>query len=161
MSEALLLLGGNRGEVEQTFEQAIALLEERVGVVLAKSRKHWTEPWGFTDEQLFLNQALLVRTELEPAVLMHTCLHIERSLGRERHTPSDGPRVYGPRSIDIDVLLIGERVVQEPGLEVPHPRLHERAFALAPTADVVPQWIHPVLGLSVLSLLHDVQQRDR
>jgi 2-amino-4-hydroxy-6-hydroxymethyldihydropteridine diphosphokinase len=115
-------------------------------------------PWGFADERLFLNQALLVDSELAPDDLMRACLEIERGLGRVRSEAPAGQKVYEARTIDIDVLLMGDRVIRTAVLDVPHPRMHERAFALSPAADVVPGWVHPVLRRSVLSLLHDAKQ---
>lgn len=160
MAEVLLLLGGNVGDVKRTLQQASVAISERIGRVLTTSRDHWTTPWGFADERLFLNQALLVDTALAPDDLMRTCLNIERDLGRVRSAAPDGKKVYEARSIDIDVLLIGDQVIHTELLHVPHPRVHERAFALSPAADVVPGWVHPLLGRSVLSLLHDVKQRS-
>ena len=153
--EALLLLGGNLGDPVDTLARADALLSELTGRVLARSRDHWTEPHGFADDRLFLNRAVLVNTELSPLDLWNRCLSIETQLGRTR-TP--GPR-YTARTIDIDILLIGDLVFTGPALTVPHPRMHEREFALAPAADVAPTWEHPVLRRTVLNLLNDVRQR--
>lgn len=147
--ETLLLLGGNIGDVRGTFARAEALIAGRCGTILARSRDHWTEPWGFTDDRLFLNRALLAETLLGPAALMDALLAIEAELGRQRTTAGR----YSARTIDIDILLIGGRVVELPALVVPHPRLHERAFALGPAADIAPGWRHPRLGRTVLQLL--------
>lgn len=147
--EALLLLGGNIGDARGTFARAEALIGERAGRIAARSRDHWTEPWGFNDERLFLNRALVVETALAPAALMQGLLGIEAELGRQRSAADR----YSARAIDIDILLIGERVVELPSLVVPHPRLHERAFALGPAADIAPGWRHPRLGGTVLQLL--------
>jgi 2-amino-4-hydroxy-6-hydroxymethyldihydropteridine diphosphokinase len=154
--EAVLLLGGNLGDLRSTFARATGLIAARVGPVLATSRDHWTEPWGFTDDRLFLNRALAVGTSLDPGTLMKECLAIERELGRIRD-PKAG---YAARTIDIDLLFFGDAVIDRPGLTVPHPRLHERMFALGPAADIVPALIHPVLKKSVLSLLNDLHQRS-
>lgn len=152
--DAYLLLGGNTGDPVATFRSAIVLIEARIGRVLARSRDHWTEPWGFTDERPFLNVALRVSTGLAPEHLLAECLSIEAELGRTR-SPGAGP---GPRPIDIDVLLYGHCVVSGPDLVVPHPRLHERAFALSPLADIAPAGVHPLLERSVLALLNDLGQ---
>lgn len=154
--EALLLLGGNMGDPPATLARAIDLLSKGVGEVLATSRDHWTEPWGFDDERLFLNKAIVLRTDLAPLQLMTECLRIEQLLGRMRLE-----RVgYMSRPIDIDVLLIGDQLIDGNALRVPHPRMHERSFALAPAADVAPGWMHPVLQRSVLQLLDDVKQKE-
>jgi 2-amino-4-hydroxy-6-hydroxymethyldihydropteridine diphosphokinase len=160
MAEVLLLLGGNVGDVKHTLHQASIQIRARIGRVLATSRDHWTTPWGFSDERLFLDQALLVDTAMAPEDVMHACLAIEQDLGRVRSEAPAGKKVYEARTIDIDVLMIGDRIMRTELLELPHPRMHERAFALSPAADVVPGWEHPVLHRSVLSLLHDVKQRS-
>ncbi|MBK7944467.1 MAG: 2-amino-4-hydroxy-6-hydroxymethyldihydropteridine diphosphokinase [Flavobacteriales bacterium] len=151
--EALLLLGGNIGNPKLILSQAEALIEERAGRMLSRSRDHWTEPWGFSDERLFLNRAVIIETELAPEQLMEVLLGIEAELGRQR---TDTER-YTPRTIDIDILLIGEQMIDAPSLQVPHPRLHERAFALAPAADVAPLWVHPKLNRTVIELLNDLR----
>lgn len=149
MAEFTFLLGANRGDPHATFVRAIALIEERIGKVLAASRDHWTVPWGFQDDQLFLDRALLVESEKPPGEVMSIALAIETELGRVR-TPGSG---YTARTIDLDILFIEAQVIDQPGLTVPHPRVHERAFALAPAADIVPALVHPVLQRSVLDLL--------
>ena len=153
--EALLLLGGSMGDPLATLGRAEAMLAERAGRVLARSRDHWTEPHGFTDDRLFLNRALLLDTEREPHDLLRGCLAIEQELGRTRgHTTR-----YAARTLDIDILLIEDQVLDGPGLSVPHPRLHERAFALAPAADVAPLLEHPRLHRTLIDLLNDIRQR--
>ncbi|MGB3869342.1 MAG: 2-amino-4-hydroxy-6-hydroxymethyldihydropteridine diphosphokinase [Flavobacteriales bacterium] len=149
MAEITLLLGANRGEPHATFARATTLIEDRIGRILASSRDHWTEPWGFQDDRLFLNRAILLESDLAPARVMEKLLEIEKELGRER-TSSDG---YSSRTIDLDILFIGEQVIEQPGLSVPHPRVHERTFALAPAADIIPDLVHPVLKRMVIDLL--------
>ena len=153
--EAILLLGGNVGNVHDTFSKAEAAIAERCGTVLSRSRDHRTEPWGFQDDRLFLNRALMVDTPLSPHALMDTCLAIEKDLGRVR----DSSGVYKARTLDIDILFLGDRVIDEPDLHVPHPRVQERAFALAPAADVAPDLVHPKLQRNILDLLNDVIQQ--
>jgi 2-amino-4-hydroxy-6-hydroxymethyldihydropteridine diphosphokinase len=150
---ALLLLGGDRGPVQDTLARARLLLSERAGAVLATSRDHWTEPWGFQDEALFLNKAILLRTTLSPEALLEVVLGIERDLGRVRTVEAG----YGPRTIDIDILLHGGHVIDAPHLGIPHPLMHRRHFALAPAADVAPGMVHPVTGRTVLGMLDDLR----
>jgi 2-amino-4-hydroxy-6-hydroxymethyldihydropteridine diphosphokinase len=150
--EALLLLGGDLGDVRSTMEHAQEAIAKDVGPVLAVGRAHWTEPWGFAGEKLFLNKAISVRTALEPTDLLRTLLRIEERLGRVRGT-SKG---YSSRTLDIDILLIGDSVVDLPELRVPHPLFHQRRFALAPAADVAPLAVHPILQRTVLQLLNDL-----
>jgi 2-amino-4-hydroxy-6-hydroxymethyldihydropteridine diphosphokinase len=150
LNEALLLLGGNIGDARATFALAERLIAERAGALVSRSRDHWTEPWGFSDERLFLNRALIIGTQHDSQQLMAVLLGIEAELGRMRETKVR----YTARSIDIDILLIGDRVIDVPDLLVPHPRLHERAFALEPAADIAPHWVHPLLQRTVLQLLN-------
>ncbi len=153
--EVLLLLGGNMGDPVAMFAAAEKAIGARCGSVQTHSRDHWTEPWGFSDERLFLNRALLLNTTLEPNTLMAELLRIETELGRVR----DAAARYSARTIDIDILLIGSEIMETDMVTVPHPRLHERTFALAPAADIVPQWVHPVRGRTVLQMLHDLRPR--
>lgn len=146
-----MLLGANRGDPHATFARATTLIGERIGTLRATSRDHWTRPWGFTDDRLFLNRALLVDTRQAPQQVMEALLQIETEFGRER--PAGGG--YASRTLDIDILFAGEQVIELPGLSVPHPRIHQRAFALAPAADIVPGLVHPRLHLTVLHLLNN------
>lgn len=153
MAEVLLSLGADLGDPVLQLDEAERRIGEVVGGVLARSRGHWTEPWGFNGDRLFLNRALLLRTTIEPDELMGRLLGIETELGRER---KQGEGTV-PRTADIDILLYEDRVIDRPGLTVPHPRMHLRAFALAPAADIAPGMGHPILGRSVLELLHDLR----
>ncbi len=155
-NEALLLLGGDLGDVRHTLDQAVTALDKEVGTVLARSRDHWTEPWGFSGQGLFLNKAILLRTEVHPSVLLTTALSIEQRLGRVRR----GGEGYVSRPVDIDILLIGDRVLRLPQLTLPHPRMHVRNFALAPAADIAPLAMHPLQHRSILDLLNDLRTSD-
>lgn len=148
MAVFTLLLGGNIGEVARTFEAATVLIGQRVGPVVAQSRLHRTEPWGIQGVPEFLNRALEVRTDETPSVVMRKLLEVENALGRQR----SGDR-NASRTLDIDILFVDDRVLQTPEITVPHPRVHQRAFALAPVADISPRLKHPVLGLTVMELL--------
>lgn len=155
MAEFTLLMGADIGDPPATFAHAVRLISGRIGTVLATSRDHWTEPWGFKGDRLFLNRALLVETSMPPRNVMEELLAIERQLGRVRPSGSG----YASRTIDLDILFIGEHVIDAPGLTVPHPRVHQRAFALGPAADLVPDLVHPVLGHTVLHLLNQALNR--
>jgi 2-amino-4-hydroxy-6-hydroxymethyldihydropteridine diphosphokinase len=152
VARAYVGLGANLGDREATLREAIARLGAREGVaVVAVSSFRETDPVGFADQPRFLNGALALETDLSPAELLEALLAVERSLGRTR----EGPR-YGPRTIDLDLLLYGADVVDEPGLTVPHPRLHERAFALEPLAELDPGLAVPGRG-PVQTLLANLQ----
>jgi 2-amino-4-hydroxy-6-hydroxymethyldihydropteridine diphosphokinase len=128
------------------------LLRHEPGVrVLALSTLRWTEPWGLADQAPFLNGACALETTLGPEELLDVLLGVERVLGRRR----DGPR-FGPRTIDLDLLLYGTETVERPRLTVPHPRLTERAFALEPLLDLDPELALPD-GRRVSELLAGLQ----
>ncbi len=135
MTEALLGLGGNVGDVPATIDRAIALFAdgERTRLV-ARSSNYRTPPWGVTDQPPFINCSIAVETSLSPRALLERALEVERALGRDRVREQR----WGPRTIDIDLLAYGDRAVDEPALTLPHPRLFERAFVLLPLAEIVP-----------------------
>jgi len=135
-------LGANLGEREATLRRAIELLGKDPDVDLAAvSSFRESDPVGYADQPRFLNGAIAVETELPPRALLQRLLAVERTLGRTR----DGAR-FGPRTIDLDLLLYGEENVDEPGLNVPHPRLHERRFALEPLLELDPGLVVPGRG---------------
>ena len=141
-------LGSNIGDREHMLRRALTLLAETPGVeVVAISSFRETEPVGFADQPRFLNAAAAVETDRVPCELLERLLEIERALGRTRV----GPR-FGPRAIDLDLLLYGDAVLDEPGLRVPHPSLHERRFALEPLAELDPELVVPGRG-AVFGLL--------
>ena len=152
MIRAYVGLGANVGEREQTIRRALELLGADPAVdVVATSALRETEPVGYRNQPRFLNGVAAVDTQLAPRELLERLLAVELELGRTR----DGPR-YGPRTIDLDLLLYGDSVVDEPGLRVPHPRLHERAFALEPLAELAPALVVPGRG-PVAALLAGVE----
>jgi 2-amino-4-hydroxy-6-hydroxymethyldihydropteridine diphosphokinase len=143
MVTAYVGLGSNLGEPERQIEQALELLAAEEGVDLrAVSTLRWTDPVGYEDQPRFLNGAVEVETSLGARELLERLLAIERRLGRER---GEVPR-FGPRTIDLDLLVYGDAVVDEPGLSVPHPRVAERRFALEPLAELAPELVIPGAG---------------
>jgi len=143
-------LGSNLGDREGTIRCALELLHADPDIaVVAVSTLRETDPVGFLDQPRFLNGACAVETELRPRELLDRLLAVERTLGRRR----DGPR-FGPRAIDLDLLLCGAETVDEPGLVVPHPRLSERRFVLEPLAELDPELALPD-GRRVADLLSE------
>ena len=147
MTFAYVGIGANLGPREETLRRAVELLGRADGVeVVGVSELRETDPVGVIDQPPFLNGAVAIETMLPARALLDLLLEIERSLGRVR-----GER-WGPRIVDLDLLVYGNGVVEEPGLHVPHPRLHERRFALEPLADLNPELEIPGRG-SVSALL--------
>ena len=135
MTRAYVGLGANLGDRERTIRRAVELLGAEPGIeVVAVSTLRETEPIGYPDQPPFLNGAVAVETVVSPRDLLSRLLAVERELGRVR---GEGPR-FGPRTVDLDLLLYGDHVVDEPGLTVPHSRLAERRFALEPLHDLDP-----------------------
>lgn len=148
MAIVYLGLGTNIGNRRGNLVKAAALLAERVGDILALSGSMETEPWGFESENLFLNAAIKMETPLTPDELLPATQAIEREMGREKK--SDGS--YHDRVIDIDILLYDNRVIEQPGLIVPHPLMQERLFVMAPLAEIAPFERHPLLGQTFMEL---------
>lgn len=141
MTVAYVGLGANLGPREITLLQAVDLLAETDGVeILAVSQLRETEPVGMVDQPMFLNGAVALETTLTPRQLLERLLDVERELGRVRDER------WGPRTIDLDLLVFGDLQVDEPGLHVPHPLLGERRFALEPLAELNPQLDVPGIG---------------
>lgn len=143
MEQVYLLLGTNLGDREQNLSTAISLLVTQLAPYLCSEIKespiHETEPMGFQSENKFLNQAIGFKTTISPHDLLKVCQWVEQKMGREKHAPeytSDGDRIYHSRIIDIDILLYGDKKINTPDLQIPHPRLQEREFALTPLKEI-------------------------
>jgi len=150
---AYIGLGSNLGDREEALRAALREIDARgVGRVLAVSSFIETAPWGVTDQPSFLNAAALVETTLAPEELLAALKGIERDLGRE---PS---RRWAERIIDLDILLYDELVMRSEDLTIPHAQLHERAFALAPLAELDPELVHPEKNVSVRELLRRITE---
>jgi 2-amino-4-hydroxy-6-hydroxymethyldihydropteridine diphosphokinase len=133
MVRAFLALGGNVGDVEQSFRTSLAALRARPQVnVLNLSALYRTPPWGKTDQPDFLNMAVEIETDLSAHDLLDLCLTIERASGRVREER------WGPRTIDLDIIAYDDQVIADERLTIPHPHAHERAFVLAPLNDIAP-----------------------
>ena len=147
MNSAYLLTGGNLGEREHNLATARKLLAEQIGNIIAASSLYETAAWGNTDQPAFLNQALMIETPLNAKQLIRRILKIEKKMGRVREEK------YGPRLIDIDILLFNEEKHNYQFLKLPHPEMQNRRFALLPLAEIAPEIIHPVLKKTIAELL--------
>jgi 2-amino-4-hydroxy-6-hydroxymethyldihydropteridine diphosphokinase len=165
---AAIALGSNLdsgfGDREANLREAVRRIGSPVGglgEVRAVSSFYDTEPVGFVEQPRFLNGTLVLETELEPLELMRGLLGVERGMGREREGASaKGAIAKGPRVIDLDLLLYregdGEVMMETEELTLPHPEMQERWFVLKPLAEVAPDWVHPVLGVTVQEMLEEI-----
>ena len=155
MSKTYLLLGGNIGDTEMIFLKTISSLETNCGNILKKSSIYKSEAWGFKSESIFLNQVILVETNLKPEELLQKLLSIEKTMGRERGELKG----YSSRVIDIDILFYDDLIITGETLKIPHPLLHKRKFTLMPLNEIAPDYIHPLLLKSITELLMECDDK--
>jgi len=149
MNNAYLLIGGNLGDKKEQLAKAAAQIEKNCGKIIRLSHLYETEAWGKTDQPSFYNQALRVHTPLSAAELLISILAIESSMGRQRLEK------FGPRIIDIDILLFNKEIIHQKGLDVPHPELIHRRFALVPLNEIAAWVKHPLLKKNIRTLLRE------
>ena len=147
INRAFLLTGSNVGDRINYLRRSVDRLNASCGTVVQQSPVYETAPWGFTGQRAFLNQALELHTRLNAEALMNCLLQTEENMGRRRNEK------YGPRSIDIDILLYNDEVHTSPQCTIPHAQLANRLFALTPLADIAGHLIHPVLHKTIHQLL--------
>jgi 2-amino-4-hydroxy-6-hydroxymethyldihydropteridine diphosphokinase len=148
-NKAYLLTGSNMEPRFDLIKQAVAMIEADAGRVLELSSVYESEAWGFKADKNFLNQLILVETLLSPLDLLKCVLTIEEKLGRKRNMTER----YQSRLIDIDILYFNNAIIDLPALTIPHPRIHERRFAMVPLAEIAPQYVHPLLKKTNSELL--------
>lgn len=149
MNTTYLLTGGNLGDRLAYLNKASAMIDRYCGDIVQTSSVYETAAWGFTDQPSFYNMVIELKTELSADELMKTLLQIEETIGRIR------TQKMGPRTIDIDILLFNNDVIQTPLITIPHPRLTERRFVLTPLAEIAANVIHPVAKKTMQQLLDE------
>lgn len=153
MSNVYLSLGSNIEDKISYLTQAIRIINEQVGKVITISPCYETEAWGPITQATFINCITKIETSFTPGKLLQKLLAIEQTLGRKREIK------YGPRTIDIDILLMGNKIIRQQKLLVPHPLLQERGFVLVPLNDIASTIIHPIFKLSIAELLGTCQDK--
>jgi 2-amino-4-hydroxy-6-hydroxymethyldihydropteridine diphosphokinase len=150
MRVAAIGLGSNVGDRLGALRRASSLLKRKGVEILRKSDVFETPPVGLTEQPRFLNACVLVKTSMDPQLLLAQLKEIEVAVGRQDRGP------WGPREIDLDILYIDDLAIRDGELEIPHPRMHERAFVLLPLSQIAPNWRHPILDKTVEELLKEV-----
>ena len=151
MAKVLISLGTNLGDKSLNLNNAIAHINNSIGLVAQKSSIYETKPWGFESFNNFLNQVIVIQTSLAPIELMKELLQLERAMGRIRDKAG-----YQDRLIDIDILFYDDLVINANDVTIPHPKLHLRKFILEPLAEIEPELRHPVLNKTIKQLLTDL-----
>jgi 2-amino-4-hydroxy-6-hydroxymethyldihydropteridine diphosphokinase len=147
-------IGSNVGEREENCLRAIRLLEENGVRITQRSAMYETEPWGIRDQPRFINMAIAAETELSPGGLLLLLKRVEGDMGRR-------PGVkWGPRLIDLDILLYNDLIVEESDLVIPHPMMHRRSFVLKPLTEIAPDKVHPGMARKIRDLLRDLREDD-
>ena len=151
MGRLILLLGGNQGDVQDTFRKVHTLLTARLGEIVSMSGMYESKPWGFESENNFINQVVELNSSLASEEILNNTQEIEGLLGREQKSATG----YSSRPIDIDILFYDDITLSMTNLSIPHPRLHERMFTLVPLSEKWEHWMHPVLGKTVKQLTEE------
>ena len=147
-------LGSNLGDRQDYLNQALEQIEKKIGMISMQSKIYETEPWGFNSDNYFLNMVLKAHTKLKPSDLIKRIRMIEDQLGRSRDS-----RHYISRTIDIDILLYGNMIINKPDLIIPHPLMQDRRFVLVPLCEIASKMIHPVFSKPFDQLLEECEDK--
>lgn len=154
MNKVYVAFGTNIGDKINNIEKALKFMEDRGLKITKKSSIHSTEPYGYTDQPEFLNGVVEAETDLNPRQVLETLLQIEKDMGRIREFK------WGPRNIDLDIILFNDYVIDEEDLKIPHPDMHNREFVLKPLSEIAPEYIHPIIKKSIKQLLEELKWFD-
>ncbi|RMG72966.1 MAG: 2-amino-4-hydroxy-6-hydroxymethyldihydropteridine diphosphokinase [Nitrospirae bacterium] len=154
MIDVYIGVGSNLGDRRNNCQSAVRQLKHNGIEVIKVSPVYETEPWGVKEQPPFLNLAIHCRTSLPPEELLRRLKDIEKQLGRE------STYHWGPRTIDLDILFYGDRIVNQKELVIPHPHIAQRLFVLKPLSDIAPFLIHPVLNRTILELLQEFKDKQ-
>jgi 2-amino-4-hydroxy-6-hydroxymethyldihydropteridine diphosphokinase len=150
MHKAFIALGSNLGDKRKNIEIAIEKIKEKGIKILKVSSIIETEPYGYKDQDSFLNAVCLVETSLDPFSLLRVLLNIEEEMGRKRIFK------WGPRNIDLDIIFYDDLVIESEELIIPHPDAHNRTFVMGPISEIEPDFVHPVLKRKVIDIYNDL-----
>ncbi len=151
--KAVLIVGGNKGDRNALLKSAVEAVSE-LGEMTLRSKVYETEAWGGVAKGPFLNQVVEIKTAYSPSELLALIQQIETTLGRKRDEH------WGDRTMDIDIIFFGDRVIDTPELQIPHPFIADRNFVLVPLAEILPVFIHPVLGKSSQQMLEECEDKS-
>jgi len=154
MNRVCLSLGSNIGDRKHSISIASGNINNTIGKIISSSSFYETEPWGFNDENFFLNQCIIIETTLTPENVLQELLAIEEKMGRTRVG-----KLYASRIIDLDILFYDDMILETPQLVIPHPLLHKRRFVLMPLAEIAPEMIHPVFKKTIHQLLEECDDK--
>ncbi len=144
-----LSLGGNLGNTQEIFERCYPMIENKVGPILKQSSLYRTAAWGLTEQADFINQVILIESDLRPEEILTEIQAIEQALGRERKI------TWGPRTLDLDILFIDQQIIRTADLQIPHPHIQDRKFILIPMQEIAGTYEHPVFNKTMIQLLQE------
>ncbi len=157
MKNIYILQGSNEGDRINILNQSLNSIGSTIGSISMISSLYESEPWGFQANQWFLNRVIMVKSDLEPLDVLERLMEIETQHGRTRI--EDG--IYHSRTLDLDILLIDDIILSLPNLTIPHPHFHKRRFTLLPLCEIIPDYIHPSLEKSILTLLNTCKDEGK